>query len=592
MRIVGTPPRRRFLDSVQRVSQNAAAFSFSGAWNAPARHAGRETSMKKLLPEDLDRHPKEVSRVLVLSYFDDVLSASDRLGNPNDEEALHDFRVSLRRLRSCIRAYRPFLKDAIPKKVRKELRSLASSTNTARDVEVQLAWLDSQKDKLSGPELQGLGWLMKRLEERSTAPGPDHIQRVSTQLSRIGKILTKRLSSWQVRLNDPGARDSFKSVIGSLVQTQLESISSKLLAISGAEDDAAAHSARIAAKRFRYLLEPIGKAVPGASALVKQLKELQDCLGDLHDTNLLVSTIGDAMEVSAAEGARRLHEQAVRPIEDSPTPRASRGAGPAEHPGLLELARLLRQRRQSLFSEVRSSWQGQGLETFTNEAHQLASKLQTPAGGELAVRRFRLTGLPEKVHEHAGVLVDEGWLPGKQIEDCLCRERSPGSVRHYRIVRVGSETRRTKIPRRLFARLWPLTEGRRLQKTRYEILESGRLWRVNDLGGNVVLAETNTELQNEELRLPEWIVPYLREELTGSARRSPPVPPRSTKSRPKQPAPQTREESSSPAMSATPAGADVEPYSQTISGNGHGSNGKTPRKPERPESSTETQRKG
>ena len=87
--------------------------------------------MTKLPSEYLERQPEEVSRILVLSFLDDALAAAERLGNPHDNEALHDFRVALRRLRSCIRDYRPYLKNNIPKKVRKELRSLASSTNAA-----------------------------------------------------------------------------------------------------------------------------------------------------------------------------------------------------------------------------------------------------------------------------------------------------------------------------------------------------------------------------------------------------------------------------------------------------------------------------
>ncbi len=126
--------------------------------------------MTKLSSEHLERQPEEVSRILVLSLLDDTIAAAERLGNPHDTEALHDFRVALRRLRSCIRDFRPYLKDSIPKKVRKELKSLASSTNTVRDAEVQLAWLNAQSNKWNEREHKGFAWLVERLDEKDAEP--------------------------------------------------------------------------------------------------------------------------------------------------------------------------------------------------------------------------------------------------------------------------------------------------------------------------------------------------------------------------------------------------------------------------------------
>ena len=55
-----------------------------------------------------------------------------------DREALHDFRVAVRRLRSVLRAYRRWLGRAAARKARRRFRSLAATTNDGRDAEVQL----------------------------------------------------------------------------------------------------------------------------------------------------------------------------------------------------------------------------------------------------------------------------------------------------------------------------------------------------------------------------------------------------------------------------------------------------------------------
>ena len=54
----------------------------------------------------LSRPPEEGARLLALSFLDQAAQARPRLADPADTEALHDFRVGLRRLRSCLRAYR------------------------------------------------------------------------------------------------------------------------------------------------------------------------------------------------------------------------------------------------------------------------------------------------------------------------------------------------------------------------------------------------------------------------------------------------------------------------------------------------------
>ncbi|HYU36006.1 MAG TPA: CHAD domain-containing protein, partial [Thermoanaerobaculia bacterium] len=57
----------------------------------------------------LARPPDEGAHLLALTLLDQAAAAFPRLEDPADSEALHDFRVALRRLRSCLRAYRSCL---------------------------------------------------------------------------------------------------------------------------------------------------------------------------------------------------------------------------------------------------------------------------------------------------------------------------------------------------------------------------------------------------------------------------------------------------------------------------------------------------
>jgi CHAD domain-containing protein len=68
----------------------------------------------------------------------------------------------------------------------------------------------------------------------------------------------------------------------------------------------ALHDLRIAAKRLRYVLE-----LTGPEAVVKQLKDLQDVLGDIHDCDVHLPAIRTLAREAPEREARGLRSLAV-----------------------------------------------------------------------------------------------------------------------------------------------------------------------------------------------------------------------------------------------------------------------------------------
>ena len=105
---------------------------------------------ESLLRERADRS----MRLVALSLLADAQKASDGLirvsrelrdGHAGGDDALHDFRVAVRRLRSWIRAFEPSLRDAVSRKQRRRLSEIADATGATRDATVHLAWLREEQ---------------------------------------------------------------------------------------------------------------------------------------------------------------------------------------------------------------------------------------------------------------------------------------------------------------------------------------------------------------------------------------------------------------------------------------------------------------
>jgi CHAD domain-containing protein len=124
-------------------------------------------------PDLLDRPATEGARTVVLGLVAEARVRTARLGKPGDDEALHDFRVSVRRLRSALRTWRDVLGRAARDKDLRRLRRVARSTGEARDTEVLLAWIGQAAGELPASQRAAAGWLSRRLASGSrSAPWP------------------------------------------------------------------------------------------------------------------------------------------------------------------------------------------------------------------------------------------------------------------------------------------------------------------------------------------------------------------------------------------------------------------------------------
>ena len=444
--------------------------------------------MKADVPALLPLLAPEGVRLVALGHLEAAARAHERLGGAGDAEALHDLRVALRRLRSWLRAYKPWLEHSISGKLRRRLRDLAAATNAARDTEVEMAWLAGERPHLAPRHRGALEGLLERLEKRRSTAYDEVRVTMTTEFERLRRALGRRLASYEVEVRQGGREPpkSFAEVTAELVAGHAQALSEKMDRIAGPDDEEPAHQARIAAKRLRYLLEPLRAHTSAAKLAVERLRELQDVLGELHDCAVLADEIGKVQAEAAAERARHEHARAWRTV-----------AGPAAteppdaRPGLLALSARVRGRRDDRFAELRAAWLDGGGERFAEPVRRVLSELRAASPQRGRRRRLLLRGLPPDA-SGPGAVVDEGWIVAPPITERLRRVRAAAEVRCTRSVlaELGGQAVafEREIDPRQFRALWPLCAGRRLRMRRHEIESEAGPWELLEIAPGRVLA--------------------------------------------------------------------------------------------------------
>jgi CHAD domain-containing protein len=210
--------------------------------------------------------------------------------DPRDVDALHRFRVNVRRLT----VYLKFIEKTcgITAKPRKRLRRALRATGPLRDTHVSRLWLDDYAALSSS-----------RREEAAI---------LAAELSREGAPAPRRARWW--RRIDRDLREARRAVEAAALkgmgfrtertEKAWRRLSRRLRRLDKIRDQAALHAARIAVKRLRYLLEALD-AVPRRWPPPAALRGLQAALGEAHDRDVTAARIARAGRAAGLRAAAR-----------------------------------------------------------------------------------------------------------------------------------------------------------------------------------------------------------------------------------------------------------------------------------------------
>ncbi|MCX6080200.1 MAG: CHAD domain-containing protein [Chloroflexi bacterium] len=220
------------------------------------------------------------------------------------EEAVHDLRVSTRRLLAMVELLRTLAPDQGLQKLRRSLKAQLDSLDDLRDTQVMLVETSDALENLA--ELAPfLKFLQKRenryLKNAEIEVGQFKLNGISRRVSAIRNSLTKpALSEDLLAQILAGVDDVYQTVI-----RRTERVDSS--------QSASIHQVRVVFKKFRYMVEIIFPILPGFPVSgFKRMHAYQAAMGEIQDDEVLLNALDSFASRHKAydpKPARRFYEQ-------------------------------------------------------------------------------------------------------------------------------------------------------------------------------------------------------------------------------------------------------------------------------------------
>jgi CHAD domain-containing protein len=237
----------------------------------------------------------EAAKQIHRSLLQTMLANEGGLRDDVDSEFLHDFRVSVRRTRSCLGQIKCLFPPEQIETFRTEFAWLGELTGPTRDMDVYLLKMDDYRSTLPESVQRDLRPLEEFLARHQKIEHARLVEGLDSK--RYGELVRSWGEFLEAALPDdpalPNATRPIREVASERIARCLKRVLKKGRAIRDDSPAEKLHRLRIECKKLRYLLEFFRSlSDPGdVEPLVKSLKRLQDNLGDFNDLEIQQETL-------------------------------------------------------------------------------------------------------------------------------------------------------------------------------------------------------------------------------------------------------------------------------------------------------------
>jgi CHAD domain-containing protein len=225
-------------------------------------------------------------------------------------DAIHDLRTSVRRLLAILEVVAFMSSASKIEKLSERLKDQMDGFSDLRDMQVMLDKVSADVDLR--PQLGSFQDYLQKREKRRQRNDEKHIRNVKSGAAKK-RLLKVRADVEDLAPNEMGGKlpqavdEAFLTVVqryGDVDPAELASL----------------HHLRVAFKKFRYMVEAVYPCLPNfPESLLEQMREYQTKMGDIHDLEVLLTTLAEFAEKNESydpAADRRFYEtildQAVR----------------------------------------------------------------------------------------------------------------------------------------------------------------------------------------------------------------------------------------------------------------------------------------
>lgn len=226
---------------------------------------------------------------IVTTFIDVARRNEEGILEDGDTEYLHDFRVSLRRVRSLLSLFRNVYAEEDCRNAGREVADIMKQTNRLRDLDVYL--LDRGRLYAYVPESMHAG--LDTLFEMFAQERKDAFNQVCSFIKSDSYRVS--MNDLQHRFDTPdgmargsAAAEATGHFASRMIIKRYRKVTKLARSITTETPDETVHALRIQCKKLRYLMEFFTPLYPpdAVKPMIKSLKGLQDGLGHFNDCSV------------------------------------------------------------------------------------------------------------------------------------------------------------------------------------------------------------------------------------------------------------------------------------------------------------------
>ncbi len=229
---------------------------------------------------------KESARIIIKAFLETARLNEDGIVADYDTEFLHDYRVSLRKVRSVLSLFKGVISPEDTASLKQDFAFLMQETNNLRDLDVYLLKKEEYFNMIPKDTHEGLNILFKyfAVEREKEQKRVSKVLRSKIYLTEIGR-LKNLFTDALVLTAGPRAEENSLDFACRLILKRYNKVCKIARSIDEKTEDGTIHQLRINCKKLRYLMEFFGPLFPEKEikTLIKSLKLLQDNLGNFND---------------------------------------------------------------------------------------------------------------------------------------------------------------------------------------------------------------------------------------------------------------------------------------------------------------------